>query len=65
MEDWIERSFARVKILVDTGATPLPPGSMQITPLQRAQKRKKSEGRKVYKLLLNNARIRYDCVGKG
>ncbi len=40
-----ECSFAMAKTLLDAGANPLIPGMMQITPLQRAERRKRPEGR--------------------
>ncbi|XZE35214.1 hypothetical protein SH501x_000702 [Pirellulaceae bacterium SH501] len=52
------------KLLVDAGANPLIPGSMQITPLKRAQGRKKAEGQKVYDLLLRVARVKYHYDGR-
>lgn len=47
-----ECSLEMAKILLDAGANPLIPGMMQLTPLDRAERRKRPEGRKVYELLL-------------
>ena len=45
-------SFEIADLLVKAGANPIIPGWMQISALHRAQKRKKEEGQRVYKLLL-------------
>ena len=52
-------SPAMAKLLLDAGANPLLPGTMQITPLQRADRRKKAEGRRVYELLLAVAKSKF------
>ncbi len=49
-------SFEIAKRLVDAGADPTITGWMGMSALDRAKKRKKPEGRKVYELLLNTAR---------
>lgn len=54
-----ECSFAMAKVLLDAGANPLISGMMQLTPLYRAGRRKRPEGRKVYELLLNVARSQF------
>ena len=46
-----ECSLAVAKCLVDAGADPRIPGWMQITALDKAEKRKDEEGRRVYALL--------------
>jgi ankyrin repeat protein len=58
-----ECSFAMAKTLLDAGANPLIPGMMQITPLQRAERRKRPEGREVYELMLKVARSRFYYSG--
>lgn len=58
-----ECSLAMAKTLLDAGANPLIPGMMQITPLQRAERRKRPEGRQVYELMLNVARSRFHYSG--
>ncbi len=54
-----ECSIEMAKTLLDNGANPLIPGMMQLTPLHRAERRKRSDGRGVYELLLATARSRY------
>jgi len=54
-----ECSLAMAKTLLDAGANPLIPGMMQITPLQRADRRKKPEGREVHALLLVVAKSKF------
>lgn len=49
-------SFAMAKLLIDAGADPTIRGWMQLNALDRAEKRKKPEGRKVYELLLHAAK---------
>ncbi len=55
-----ECSYDVVKLLLDAGANPLVPGSMQITPLMRAERRKRPEGRRVYDLMLSIARSNFN-----
>jgi len=54
-----ECSLTMAKTLLDAGANPLIPGMMQITLLQRAERRKCRDGRQVYELLLKVARSRF------
>ena len=56
-------SIDMAKILLEAGADPLVPGMMQITPLQRAERRKRPEGQQVYKLLLSVARSKFHYHG--
>ena len=58
-------SQAMAKLLLDAGANPLIPGTMQITPLQRADRRKKAEGRRVFELLLAVARSKFHYQNGG
>ena len=51
-----ECSLKVAKLLIQKGADPTIPGWMQITALDRAKKRKKTEGIKVYRLLLNRVK---------
>jgi len=44
-------SFEVAKILIDAGADPTIPGWMQLAALDKAQARKKPEGKRVYQLL--------------
>jgi ankyrin repeat protein len=60
-----ECSHAMAKTLLDAGAHPLIPGMMQLTPLQRAERRNRPEGRKVYALLLTVARSRFHYYDGG
>ena len=53
-------SLEIAKLLIDAGANPTIPGWMQITALDRASKRKKDEGRRVYGLLLETAKKRFN-----
>jgi len=46
-----ECSYEMAKILVDAGANPRIRGWMQLNALDRAEKRKREEGRRVYELL--------------
>jgi ankyrin repeat protein len=50
-----ECSYDMAKILVDAGADPRIRGWMQLNALDRAEKRKREEGRRVYELLLRAA----------
>jgi ankyrin repeat protein len=52
-------SLAIAELLLRSGANPLIPGMMQVTPLMRAERRKKPEGRQVFDLMLNYAKTRY------
>lgn len=54
-----ECSFAMAKTLLDAGANPLIPGSMQLTALHRAERRKRSVGRNVYELLKSVAQAKF------
>jgi ankyrin repeat protein len=44
-------SVQMAQVLIDAGADPTIPGSMQLTALHRAMKRKRGEGQDVYQLL--------------
>ena len=52
------------KLLVDAGANPTIKGWMQLSAIDRAGKRKKDEGIRVYNLLLSTARKRFHYNGK-
>lgn len=56
-------SLSIAKALLDAGANPLIPGMMQVTPLQRADRRKRPAGREVYDLLLRYARSKFHYNG--
>ena len=58
-----ECSLTMAKTLLDAGANPLIPGMMQITPLQRAERRQRPDGRQVYELLLRVARSKFHYNG--
>ncbi|MFP4009912.1 MAG: hypothetical protein ACLFV6_18220, partial [Spirulinaceae cyanobacterium] len=60
-----ECSLAMAKVLLDAGANPLIPGMMQLTPLDRAERRKRPDGRKVYELLLGVAQSRFHYYDGG
>ncbi len=60
-----ECSLEMAQILLDAGANPLIPGMMQVTPLQRAERRKRPEGRKVYELLLAVAKSKFHYQNRG
>jgi len=60
-----ECSLAMAKVLLDAGANPLISGMMQLTPLDRAKRRKHPDGRKVYELLLGVARSRFHYYDSG
>jgi len=45
-------SYKVAELLIRVGANPIIPGWMQLTALYRAGKRKKKEGKRVYKLFL-------------
>jgi ankyrin repeat protein len=49
-------SFEMAKILIDAGADPTIPGWMQLTALAKSKNRKKPEGQKVHKLLVEAAK---------
>lgn len=55
-------SYEMAELLVEAGANPTIPGWMQLTALNRAQERKKKEGRRVYELLheIAKKKFRYD-----
>ena len=50
-------SFEMAEILIKAGADPTIPGWMQITALDKASKRKKNEGKRVYQLLKEAAKM--------
>lgn len=56
--------FEVAKLLIDAGANPTIPGWMQLTALYRAQMRKKPEGQRVYQLLLNVAKKKFNYQEK-
>ncbi len=58
-----ECTLAMAKTLLDAGANPLIPGMMQVTALQRAERRKRPDGRQVYDLMLKVARARFHYKG--
>ena len=49
-------SYEIAKILIDAGADPTIPGWMQLTAIHKAEKRKKEEGVRVYRLLIEAAK---------
>ncbi len=53
-------SLEMAQLLVDAGADPTIPGWMQLTALDRAQRRKSDEGRAVHDLLQRTARQRFN-----
>ena len=53
-------SYEIAELLVNAGANPTIPGWMKITALDRAAKRKKEEGKKVYNLLLEVSRKNFN-----
>ncbi len=53
-------SLEMAQLLVDAGADPTIPGWMQLTALDRAQRRKSAEGRAVHDLLLATARQKFN-----
>lgn len=57
-------SFVVAKILTDAGADPTIPGWMQLTALDRAKDRNRDEGDRVYALLLDVAKRKFQYVGK-
>jgi len=48
-------SYVMAKLLVDAGSDPTIPGWMQLTALDRARKRKRDDGPRVYELLARAA----------
>jgi hypothetical protein len=52
-------SFEIAELLVKAGANPIIPGWMHITALDRAKKRKKEEGQRVYILLLGVSKRKF------
>lgn len=52
-------SFEIAELLINAGADPTIEGWMRITALYRASERKKTEGVRVYKLLLETARSKF------
>lgn len=52
--------FEVAKLLINAGANPTIPGWMQITALHRAKTRKKPEGQRVYQLLLDAAKKKFN-----
>ena len=52
-------SYEMAKLLIDAGANPTIRGWMQLSAIDRASERKKTEGAKVYGLLMSEARKRY------
>lgn len=55
-------SYEMADFLIKHGANPTIPGWMQLTALDRAKNRKKDEGRRVYELLLNTAKKKFNYV---
>jgi ankyrin repeat protein len=53
-------SYEVAEALIKAGANPIIKGWMHITALDRASKRKKPEGRRVYELLFNEAVKKYN-----
>jgi ankyrin repeat protein len=53
-------SYEIAELLVKAGANPTIPGWMKITALDRAAKRKKEEGKRVYNLLLEVSRKNFN-----
>ena len=53
-------SYEVAELLIRAGANPIIPGWMQLTALYRAGKRKKEEGKRVYKLLRDTAEKKFD-----
>lgn len=49
-------SYVMAKVLIDAGADPTIPGWMRLTAIHKAEKRKKDEGIKVYRLLIEAAK---------
>ena len=56
-------SYEMAELLVKAGANPTIPGWMQMTALHHARDRKKEEGRRVYKLLLETAKKKFHYEG--
>lgn len=55
-------SYEMAEFLIKAGANPTFPGWMKITALDRAKKRKKEEGQRVYELLLKTAKDKFNYV---
>ena len=55
-------SYEMAEFLINAGADPTIPGWMQITAIDRAKKRKKEEGQRVYELLLKTAESEFNYV---
>ena len=55
-------SYEMADFLINSGANPTIPGWMQITALDRAKERKKEEGQRVYNLLLQAAKNKFNHV---
>lgn len=53
-------SYEMAEFLINAGANPTIPGWMQITAIDRAKKRKKEEGQRVYELLLKTAKNKFN-----
>jgi ankyrin repeat protein len=49
-------SYEMAKVLIDAGADPTIPGWMQLTALNRAEKRQRGDGPSVYRLLVEASR---------
>ena len=52
-------SYEMAELLVKAGANPTIPGWMQLTALDHARSRKREEGLRVYKLLVDTAKKKY------
>ena len=52
-------SYEMAELLVKAGANPTIPGWMQLTALDHARSRKREEGLRVYKLLIDTAKKKY------
>jgi ankyrin repeat protein len=55
-------SYEMAEFLINNGANPTIPGWMQLTALDRAKNRKNEEGRRVYDLLLEAAKSKFNFV---
>ena len=55
-------TYEMAEFLIKNGANTTIPGWMQITAVDRAKKRKKEEGRRVYELLLNTAKQKFNYM---
>jgi len=54
-------SYNMAKLLVDAGADPSIPGWMHLTALNKAQERKKEEGKRVFSLLVKVSKQKHSC----